>query len=66
MYYSRDMYMVYTHNNTGNVFRLTIKASCPMYLQYFPVDEQMCPLEIGSCKLTCICLKLQSVYVVYS
>ncbi|XP_037077195.1 gamma-aminobutyric acid receptor subunit alpha-6-like [Pollicipes pollicipes] len=28
--------------------RLTIKASCPMHLKKFPLDSQLCPLEIGS------------------
>jgi len=28
--------------------RLTIKASCPLDLQYFPMDKQMCTLEIES------------------
>ncbi|XP_013411589.1 gamma-aminobutyric acid receptor alpha-like [Lingula anatina] len=28
--------------------RLTIKTSCPMALQYFPLDYQICPLVIGS------------------
>lgn len=28
--------------------RLTITASCPMHLQYFPMDRQMCQLEIES------------------
>merc|ERR1711970_126517 len=36
---------------TGNVLksvRLTVKASCPLDLQYFPMDSQMCTLEIES------------------
>lgn len=30
--------------------RLTITASCPMDLQYFPMDRQLCNIEIESCK----------------
>ncbi|KAK6630385.1 hypothetical protein RUM44_005052 [Polyplax serrata] len=28
--------------------RLTILASCPMYLKKFPLDAQKCPLQLGS------------------
>ena len=35
--------------NIGNK-RLTITASCPMNLQYFPMDRQLCYIEIESCK----------------
>ncbi|XP_074597248.1 gamma-aminobutyric acid receptor subunit beta-like [Brevipalpus obovatus] len=37
--------------NTGSVMRsirLTVTASCPMKLQYFPMDHQECSLEIES------------------
>ena len=38
--------------HTGQIhnFRLTITASCPMFLQYFPMDRQLCYIEIESCK----------------
>ena len=32
------------------LFRLTITASCPMDLQYFPMDSQLCYIEIESCE----------------
>ena len=28
--------------------RLTVKATCPMDLSYFPLDSQLCTLEIES------------------
>ena len=28
--------------------RLTVKATCPMDLTYFPMDSQLCTLEIES------------------
>ncbi|XP_059079953.1 gamma-aminobutyric acid receptor subunit beta-like [Tigriopus californicus] len=37
--------------NTGEILRsirLTITASCPMDLQYFPMDRQLCYIEIES------------------
>ena len=34
------------------VYRLTVKASCPMHLENFPMDTQKCPLRFGSRKYT--------------
>ena len=37
--------------HTGEVFRsvrLTVTASCPMDLQYFPLDRQLCTIEVES------------------
>lgn len=31
-------------------FRLTVKAMCQMELQNYPLDSQICDLQIGSCK----------------
>ena len=30
--------------------RMTVVASCPMDLSYFPADRQRCQLNFGSCK----------------
>ena len=30
-------------------FRFTLILSCPMDLTYFPMDTQICPMEIESC-----------------
>ena len=34
--------------------RLTITASCPMDLQFFPMDRQLCYIEIESCEFCLI------------
>ena len=36
--------------STVSICRLTITASCPMDLQYFPMDRQLCFIEIESCE----------------
>lgn len=33
-----------------NLFRLTVRAECPMHLEDFPMDAHACPLKFGSCK----------------
>lgn len=32
--------------------RLTLRLECPMKLQKFPLDNQTCTINIGSCKKT--------------
>ena len=53
--------------HTGDILRsirLTIKATCPLNLEYFPMDKQMCTLEIESFGYTMsgAVTKLNSVY----
>ena len=48
--------------HTGDILRsirLTIKATCPLDLQYFPMDTQMCTLEIESFGYTMSDLKFR-------
>ena len=53
---------------TGDILRsmrLTIKATCPLDLQYFPLDTQMCTLEIESFGYTMSDLKFRYVFDIY-
>ena len=34
------------------IYRLTLKLECPMKLQKFPLDNQTCAINIGSCKFS--------------
>ena len=45
------------HSSTTSTCRLTITASCPMDLQYFPMDRQLCFIEIESCKYLSPCTR---------
>ena len=38
--------------------RLTVTSSCPMNLQYFPMDRQLCTIEVESCKYYYYCYSL--------
>lgn len=43
-------------SQTGDILRsmrLTVCASCPMDLRHFPMDSQLCTIEIESCKPPC-------------
>ena len=40
----------FSSNNSIELCRLSGKFSCPMDLRYFPMDSQLCYMEIESCK----------------
>ncbi|XP_047476131.1 gamma-aminobutyric acid receptor subunit beta-like isoform X11 [Penaeus chinensis] len=45
---SNEMLRITSQGNVLRSIRLTITASCPMNLQYFPMDRQLCIIEIES------------------
>lgn len=47
---SNEFIRVHHSGSITRSIRLTITASCPMGLQYFPMDRQLCHIEIESCK----------------
>uniref|UniRef100_A0A336MTR4 Gamma-aminobutyric acid receptor subunit beta n=1 Tax=Culicoides sonorensis TaxID=179676 RepID=A0A336MTR4_CULSO len=49
---SNEFIRIHHSGSITRSIRLTITASCPMNLQYFPMDRQLCHIEIESCKYT--------------
>ena len=49
-YSTSNLFLLWYHQLCLINNRLTITASCPMDLQYFPMDRQLCGIEIESCK----------------
>ncbi|KAF3426952.1 hypothetical protein E2986_10148 [Frieseomelitta varia] len=47
---SNEFIRIHHSGSITRSIRLTITASCPMNLQYFPMDRQLCHIEIESCK----------------
>ncbi|KPJ09149.1 Gamma-aminobutyric acid receptor subunit beta [Papilio machaon] len=47
---SNEFIRIHHSGSITRSIRLTITASCPMDLQYFPMDRQLCNIEIESCK----------------
>nr|QRX38897.1 gamma-aminobutyric acid receptor RDL2 subunit [Pediculus humanus corporis] len=45
---SNEFIRIHHSGSITRSIRLTITASCPMNLQYFPVDRQLCHIEIES------------------
>ncbi|ELU01184.1 hypothetical protein CAPTEDRAFT_216654 [Capitella teleta] len=46
--YSNKLFRIYNKGDILYSQRLTIKSSCPMKLQKYPLDSQSCPLFLGS------------------
>ncbi|EEB10168.1 Gaba-gated chloride channel, putative [Pediculus humanus corporis] len=46
---SNEFIRIHHSGSITRSIRLTITASCPMNLQYFPMDRQLCHIEIESC-----------------
>ncbi|XP_061727085.1 gamma-aminobutyric acid receptor subunit beta isoform X3 [Cydia fagiglandana] len=45
---SNEFIRIHHSGSITRSIRLTITASCPMHLQYFPMDRQLCHIEIES------------------
>ncbi|CAG5081568.1 Similar to Rdl: Gamma-aminobutyric acid receptor subunit beta (Drosophila simulans) [Cotesia congregata] len=45
---SNEFIRIHHSGSITRSIRLTITASCPMNLQYFPMDRQLCHIEIES------------------
>ena len=53
LYSSRCVFLLFLLKKQvfyGCYFSLTIKASCSKFLKRFPLDVQLCPLVLSSCK----------------
>ena len=44
-------FRIYKNGTVLYSMRLTVTAKCPMNLRYFPLDRQLCAIEIESCNL---------------
>ncbi|VVC99806.1 unnamed protein product [Leptidea sinapis] len=49
---SNEFIRIHYSGSITRSIRLTITASCPMNLQYFPMDRQLCHIEIESCNVS--------------
>ncbi|XP_031767281.2 gamma-aminobutyric acid receptor subunit beta isoform X9 [Galleria mellonella] len=58
---SNEFIRIHYSGSITRSIRLTITASCPMNLQYFPMDRQLCHIEIESCNYSRLACEIQFV-----
>ncbi|XP_058805197.1 gamma-aminobutyric acid receptor subunit beta isoform X4 [Phymastichus coffea] len=58
---SNEFIRIHHSGTITRSMRLTITASCPMNLQYFPMDRQLCNIEIESCNYSRLACEIQFV-----